>query len=530
LRNLLHIFLGLIVCWTLQVTECAAQSATTPYVVISDHQVMVSIDCTAGCPTAELTDIQAGLAKADTVRPVMNQGSPDPAWTLIGFSGSPFRSKAIYSLSVSHADVNAKPDLLQIDTSPTVTIAQGAGKNSVNLRSAVAITLPGKTIPLANSRSGSCPTQRAHQVTLAVQLPGLKIDFGKTELCEIDMTALQNNDLGDPDAVSLIQGIVTSRQSVNNDTSPKPIQLSGLSNVLGGTLQLDGKSTLAQAKAPANESAAWLWVDGTVTAGTGTAPAWVVEEKFAPFTTQLKGENILTWFAVTANIGNNKVGGQTAKDVIDFVGPSLKNYHDWKKVGVESSLAPTYETNRAFNHRNLLAVGDIIWDLDALNQTQFVRTARTHPPAKLPKQGDYKGGYATVGWNLHIHSGIETGDALTAVLVTNSKTKAVVGTIPTYAICRFVPQVDGIVQYKWLQLEDLFTGRYLFTTETTAVNDKNGNPYLKTVSGAKGVNVLTFSVTPAAQHFALTVAYTNGFSAPTYQRANGVKVGVQFKY
>lgn len=120
-------------------------------------------------------------------------------------------------------------------------------------------------------------------------------------------------------------------EAVNNDTSPKPIQLSGLSNVLAGTLQLDGKSTLAQTKVLANESAAWLWVDGTVTAGTGTAPAWVVEEKFAPFTTQLKGESILTWFAVMANIGNNKVGGQTAKDVIDFLGPSLKNDHDWKK-------------------------------------------------------------------------------------------------------------------------------------------------------------------------------------------------------
>lgn len=507
--------------------NCFAQ---TPYVVLSPRQVMVGIDCTAGCNVATLTDLQTSSAvQTATITPVLNQGSPDPGWALVSFSGSPFRNKANYSLSVSHVG-GAPADLFQIDTSPKVTVTQGAGPNSVNLRSSVAITMPGATIPLANSAPGACPANRSRPIALTIQLTEIKIDFSSTTFCEIDPTALQNqNSVGNPDALSVLQGVVVSRQSVKSNTSPAAIELPNLSNVLGASLQVDSKSVLPQSKAPATESAAWLWVDGTITAGTGAAPAWVVEEKFAPLTKQL-GENVITWFAVTANIGNNKIGGQAAKDVIDFVGPSLTNYHDFKKVGMESSIAPTYETNRAFTHKNLLAVGDVIWDFDALNQSQFVRTARRNPPTKVPKEGDYKGGYSAIGWNLHFHTGFETGSALSTVDVKNPTTKAFVGTIPTYAIARLVPQVDGIYQYKWLQLEDLFTGRYLFATETTSVNDKRGNPYLEAVSGAKAVNALKFTVTPAAQHFAMTVTYTNGFAAPTYQRANGVKIGATVKY
>jgi hypothetical protein len=524
-------FVGTIIFSALQNPKSLAQSTAMPYVVLSAHQVLVNINCTAGCSNAELTDIQPQTLAQGTITPVMDGTLRDPNFVFVTFSEAVFRSKATYSLSILHSGVNGKLEQFAIDTSPNVTLIQGISSNSVVLRSTVAMTLPGSTIPIANGGPTDCPPKQFHNVGLTVQLPGLKIDFSNTQFCEIDQTTMSNNDLGGAArAISLIQGIVTSRQSVNNDTSPKPVQIHGLSNVFGDTLQLDSKTTLGQSKAPANESAAWLWVDGTITAGTGTAPAWVVEEKFAPLTTQLRGATVVTWFAVTANIGNNKVGGQTAKDVIDFVGPSLKKYQDWKRIGLEPSIAPTYETNRAFNHRNLLAVGDVIWDLGVLNRTQFVRTALSHPAAKLPKAGDYKGGYARTGWNLHFHSGIETGKALADVLVTNTKTKAVVGAIPTYPICRIVPQVDGIFQFKWISLESLFTGRYLFTTETTAVNDKNGNPYLKPVSGAKGVNVLTFGIAPASQHFALTVAYTNGFSAPTYQRANGVKVGVQLKY
>jgi hypothetical protein len=134
-----------------------------------------------------------------------------------------------------------------------------------------------------------------------------------------------------------------------------------------------------------------------------------MDGKLAPFFKQFRGPTILTWLSAIANIGNNKIGGQSAKDVIDFSGASVKRFVDGKTLGEELIFAPTYETNLALNHRNMLAAGDVLWDWGRLNQTQLVRTALTHDPSKMPKDGDFKGGYAITGWNLHFHTGFEAG-------------------------------------------------------------------------------------------------------------------------
>jgi hypothetical protein len=509
-----------------------AQDSSTSYVVLSKNQVLVHVGCVKGCTSVLLTDVQTGNSVHGTSQPLMTEGMQDPSWSLAGFLQGEFQfaSKQRYSLVISHGDPVGKTDTVSIDTTPALKLLPGAGKDSVNLFSSVALTLPGSQTPLANSAEGECPASRTHHSAVSLQLPGLAIDLSATTLCEIDMDSLAKADLGNPRTISLIQGIIEKRSSVNGDTSPKsPVQINGLSNVLGAALQIDGSSSLGQSKAPASKDNAWLWINGTITAGTGTAPAWVMDGKLAPFFKQFRGPTILTWLSAIANIGNNKIGGQSAKDVIDFSGASVKRFVDGKTLGEELIFAPTYETNLALNHRNMLAASDVLWDWGRLNQTQLVRTALTHDPSKMPKDGDFKGGYAITGWNLHFHTGFEAGGALAPATVTNSK-KVTVGTIPTYSIGRFVPQIDGIFNYRWLGFESYLTGRYLLTTEHTAVNDKAGNPYLETVSGWKAVNVATFSVTPNDQHLAVTIAYTNGFSAPSYQRANGIKIGLLVKY
>ena len=88
----------------------------------------------------------------------------------------------------------------------------------------------------------------------------------------------------------------------------------------------------------------------------------------------------------------------------------------------------------------------------------------------------------------------------------------------------------GILQYRSFSFESDLIARYLFTTEHTSVTDNAGNPYLETVTGWKAVNVGTFSFKPDDQHYAFTIGYTNGFAAPTYQRVNGIKIGLQVSY
>jgi len=507
----------------------AQDSSAVEYVVLSKTQVMINVDCRAdagsqGCSAVMLTNAQSVNGVQGTAQPIAGHSN----WTLVTFREGEFQlaSKQTYSLLISHTGANATA-LLSIDTSPTVQLLPGAGDHSANLFSNVALTLPGSPIPLENvARGDDCPIGKPVHVALSIQFAEILFDSSETALCGFDVHELS---AANPISISAIPGRL--QPSVKGDTSPKPIEIDSFSNVLGDTLQIDGNTSLGKSKAPANKDAAWLWIDGTITAGTGTAPAWVLDGKLAPLQVQLKRATMVTWFSATANIGNNKVNGHSAKDEIDFSGPSGKMYRDGKTIGEEFSLSPTYETNMALNHRNMLAIGDIVWDWGKLNQTQFVRTAmKIQVPKKMPKEGDYKGGYDVYGWNLHFHTGFEAGGALDSSTVTNSTTKATVGTIPTYSIARFVPEIDGIFQYRWLSFESDLTGRYLFTTEHTAVDDRDGNPYLESVSGWKAVNAMTFSVKPSEQHFAFSVGYMNGFSAPTYQRANGVTIGVQVKY
>jgi hypothetical protein len=532
--------------------QSAPAPTSTPYVVLSKTQVMVEVNCIPGCPSANLTNNTLGQITPGSAQPLLSGDSSRPApshyWTLVTFP-APFQfvSKGNYLLVITHAGTPATPMApatpvkvdppVSIDTSPTVKISQGAGKGSANLTSNVAISLPKSASPLFNiPGQATCATGAVQSPTASLQLPNLSFDFSGTRLCQVAPADLNTGYVSEPFAVSVIQGVFSTRQTVKSNTSIKStVQINGLSNVLGDALQIDASSTIAKQKACTTEAACWLWINGTLTAGTGTAPAWVLGAKLATPPQQLPAQQQITWASATADIGNNKINGQAARDVIDFSGFTWNKFHDGTAIGEEFSAAPTYETNRELNHKNMLAVVDVLWDWGKLNQTQFVRTARTHDAAKMPKDGDYnnpnpKMRAAQLGWNLHFHTGFETGGALEAVTITNSKTKATVGTIPTYPIARAVPQVDGILQYRSFSFESDLIARYLFTTEHTSVTDNAGNPYLETVTGWKAVNVGTFSFKPDDQHYAFTIGYTNGFAAPTYQRVNGIKIGLQVSY
>jgi hypothetical protein len=512
----------------------AAAQAQTSYKIISTTQVLVNVGCPSGC-SATLTGTNITASEAGVAAAVMTSHLPNPSWTLVTFSDSPFSKPGEYSVSLSqNAATVPQTVLILVNTKPTIQLVQGAGKLSVKLTSNVAFALPGPGPAIAlqfNLNAKSCPNNsRPLFAPVMLEYPGLEISFEKTPFCHIDLTDL------DPEAVGVIQGVLihlstksTGKKKALPSTIGAPII--GVKDVLNDQLNAPGTPTLSQPKAPTNQGSAWLWIDGTVTAGTGAAPAWVLDGKLAPWTSLSKATK-WTWAEADANIGNNKIGGQSAKDVIDFIGPYPTYYRDWSALGAQMSASPTYETNLELSHRNMLAAGDILWGFTAINKTVLVRNALAHRAdlTKVPKQGDFKTGNSW-GESFNIRTGFQGGGALAPVTVTNSKTKATVGTIPTYSIARFVPQSDGTLQYRWFVVESDVTGLYLFTTEHTAVNDKSGNPYLETVRGWKASNVLTTTYTPGSnQNIKFTVKYTNGFSAPTYQRANGVQIGLAVAY
>jgi hypothetical protein len=516
----------------------AVHAQTTNYIVLSTSQVLINSGCKTGCsasisPVAgggSTSGVAAAALEADINNPSIHR--PDPDWTVVSFSAVEFQfsQKTKYTLTFTSKDATSSPAtsvIINIDTEPAIQFSQGQSSRIVNLISNIAFALPGSAIAL-QEQSVACPKNAPHQFArVMLEYPELEISLQKVPFCQVDLSDL------DPRAVGVILGtlIHQSSKSSGRKSATPSTPILGLTDVLGDQLIAPKAPTLSQPKAPTTEGSAWLWINGTITAGTGTSPAWDLTGKLAPFTS-LTGTTKWTWGEADADIGNNKINGQSAKDVIDFIGPYPTYYGDWRAVGTKVSLSPTYETNRELNHRNMLAVADAVWDFADVNQTVLVRNAEANRKdlTKMPRQGDFVKGKSW-GESFEIHTGFEGGGALAPVTVTNSKTKAIVGTIPTYSIARFVPQFDGTVQYRWFTIESDFTGRYLGTTEHTAVNDKNGNPYLETVTGWKAVNVLTTTYSPGSnQNIKITITYTNGFAAPTYQRANGIKIGVTVAY
>lgn len=536
---MLHLAVAGIVGGAASVKGDEAKADSYRTVVVSPTRILIRVN-PASVMTISVKETGQDTIAAVTFTPV----EPRSQWILATINGGlKFESNKQYVFTLTMGDSKDKSKIggvasFIVDTSSKVKLAKSTS-GLTQIESAVAFSLKGSNSILSNNahfcRSGQVvQVVRRDNSNTEMYFSGSSLPLAESSLCEISESEL--DDMPDANAVGVLA--LGNSELAQNIVSLTGVIKGKIVNIFGDDLTFDQTAAGAAVQpAPQKKEDAWLWANGTITAGTGSAPAWVLDGLFAPsFWEFWWGGVPITPVTVSANIGNNKVGGVAAKDVIDFEIPSLMwlpPVVDDLRLQVPASL--TFETNRAFSHRNLLGVGDAIWDVRALNQSQAVRTAEAaarKEPFKMPPQGKFgKGGYEIAGWTLQFHTGFEAGGALTTTTVTNPKTKATIGVLPTYSIVRFVPQIDGLYQYRSFSLESFLTGRYLFTTEHTAVNDKAGNPYLETVSGWKAVNVLTFSYTPGqSPHIKFNVAYTEGFSAPTYQRANGVKIGLAIAY
>jgi hypothetical protein len=552
--------------------EQRSEAQNAPYVVLSKHAILIQDSCEAnqhatvtpvGVSQAAFTASVIGL-REDPAVPVM--------WTLVKLDNADLQSDQKYYLTFDGLKVAGKTTCADkgpwtIDTTPQVTY-QSKNNGTGVLVSNVAFSFLKHSVPIqlvdAQICQAAIPSMPCGEVTVSYDLGNISLPVRKNLYREVNVDDIITK------GIIAIPGSIGTIPVDSKDMRPLVSELRfslgqggtllGLSNVLADNSSAQGLKLKAAAftatKAPATKDAAWLWISGTLTAGTGAAPAWVLDGKIDVPPVFEKGAFQLRVATATANIGNNKIDGQAAKDVIDFSSPSARWNFEAAQTGFSLNVAPTYETNRALTHRNMLVVEDFAIAPNLLDRSQSVRIAkrffrfrdstassagsqtaksscpRTAPITKMPDQGDFSDcRFPRSGWRLNLHPGFESGAAIEPVVFTNSTTKAVVGTIPTYTISRAVLGVDGVYQYRNFSIEDYVTGRYLFTTEWTAVNDKRGNPYLETVIAAKAVNVLSVTYSPGAeQHIKVTLAYTNGFSSPVYQRANGIRFGLGVAY
>jgi hypothetical protein len=325
----------------------------------------------------------------------------------------------------------------------------------------------------------------------------------------------------------------------NNLRQLVPAGLPFLNLVLGTSFKIDEKSKFAAAeKVPTSKDASQYYVLFSGSAGVGSAPAWVLDGKIAPLIPKTL-DNFQFAPSATANVGQGTIKGQTYTNTIDlgFTAQRLfLPYPDQKDPllqGLLLTVGPTYETDKEFDRDNLLAVLDLRYNFKGLYAPQTTKTLQNyykiHQKNKtwqLDQQPTALWGYA-----LDFHTGIETGGALVDTTVKASTGKATQN-VPTYPICRIVPQVHGLLQFWWFSVDATGTPRYLTTTEYTVEQLKNNSLLLKRVTGWNALGDIkgTFSPGGTSSHWGITVEYKDGFAPPTFLRVNAVQYGLSLKY
>jgi hypothetical protein len=321
---------------------------------------------------------------------------------------------------------------------------------------------------------------------------------------------------------------------------PAPLQLR---NIFGNTPKIDPKSRFTPLKAPATKDAAEYYINFNYAAGVGTVPAWVLDGKISP--------QIADWHRfsmgplATANVGNNKLKGQTYTNTIDL-GATAQRIFQPNEILQELLVSPgaTYETDKNFDRDNLLATFDLRYNFANMYHTQSIGTLqrsnsllqqaeeqkKLNPKVNIyiPQLDDVKP--VLLGYALDFHTGIETGGALVDTTVKASSGPATL-VLPTYPIFRFVPQIHGLLEIWKFSFDATMKGWYLATTEYTAGETASHALFLQPVHGWKGLGSVTILYNLDTQgHFALNIAYKDGFAPPTYQRVNAVQAGIVLKY
>lgn len=287
--------------------------------------------------------------------------------------------------------------------------------------------------------------------------------------------------------------------------------------------------------APASKDAANFYANLQIAAGTGASGAWGLDGKIDLLNFSfLRG--IITLVSATANTGNNtsNISGSTYTDSIAWMLPA-----SWAKSLSKGSTSntltltasPKYETDYNFDRENFLFSGDALSQFRTLYQPQSFRSKSKN--GVLAKYGDP--GFAKFGYELEFHGGIEAGSALMDTTVKNKKKTQSI-TLPAYGISRAVPQVHGLLQRTigpvgLFSFDSVTAGRYLFQTENTVREAKDGSLSIKHVSGWKALHTLTTTWTPPRNgNVGIAVTYKDGFDAPKYARVNSVLVGVLIQF
>jgi len=425
---------------------------------------------------------------------------------------------------VSHKDLTvAKPvDCGGAGSEPGVTPITITGTDD----SKKAITVSGWRMPLTELSGGLSAANTTQTGSIA--------------LC-LNLRPSTTNFTPDASLISSALAGIESPLGAVTWTVPQGTQLSA-----SAAAPATGASSIGQ-PSPAAKSAANFYANLTLAAATGAKLAWGLDGKISELNQPVFGSPKwrVIWLSATANTGGNtaNIKGQVYTDTIDWTLPfTYVTSHGGKpRFELIGSLAPDYETDIEFDRKNFLTAGDLVWNFGKLYQPQEKRTV--HPSHALIKYPDPS--ISRFGYVLQFHTGFEAGGALMDTVEKAPSGTAKI-TVPSYSICRALPQITGNIQWIPARRLGLFTfddtieGRYLFATENTVEQHPipaMGNQAatvglrLRPLDGWRAYNTLISTWNPkSTAHFGITVTYDDGFNAPKFTRVNSVTAGITIAY
>jgi hypothetical protein len=519
--------------------------------VVSDYKILGPSIIALKCPEARGGTRTMTLSSPDgspvhTTIAVL--GTAGNYWLIVGLSGpdEALSVKRKYQITMTYSTVDgsgktlqAEPSQIPIDPSGTVSVAPLNildKPRAYRFSSHVGfVNTSGRLQSELFNDAGFQACGLEMEDYLANHVPSTGRCNKFTSLSELSPSQPLPADL-DPSRVGLfdIDDVKPLHGSVIPMALPK---VSGMrtTNVLGVAPKIDPKARISPESAPATKEVSQIYINLMYTAGVGTAPGWVLDGKVAPLLFTAK--EFVMGPSATANVGGNKVSGQTYTNTIDL-GVTAERIFQVSKTLPLFSFSPSiiYETDKQFDRENLLGRIDCTYYFSGFYQTQSKKTLRIfydRSKARAPKQpplqlADIRP--PLMGFAIDFHTGFEGGGALADTTVAATTGKATI-TLPSYGIARIVPQVHALVQLWKFSVDSSIVGRYLLVDENTVVQTKNNLLYLEAVSGWKGIGTIATSFANTANsHFGVTVTYKNGFSPPTYARINAIQAGLLIKY
>jgi hypothetical protein len=436
-------------------------------------------------------------------------------------SGSQLSPATKYSIAITFPppkpDVDDKPVAMAavlIDTTSSYTVNPAKSANLATLYAFVSSTVAlsmqtqGCTLKVINALS---------KVPHAVAL----------EAC-----ILRNRLPNDYDNI----GIVNVRLRDPLTLQAVPDSLTGVTDVFGATPSIPKTARMSVQKVPASKDLAAWYFNLTFLGATGSSPSWALDGQIIPnLVPGLHGGWEISPFVGSANVGQGSISSAKYTDTIDLGGKTARTFRPDSWI-VQWTLSPgiNVETDKEFDRWNGLATIDAKFNLRHLYNPQL-RQQLEAVAAKVASDPDHSWTITDVpiprfGYVFEIHGLLETGHKIRTSTVQNSDKSASLS-LPDYGIARPSVQLHGLLQYRRISADCVFTGRYLAITEDSVLERKDKSLYLYQFHGWKGYQALTgaYQIDPIG-HWALSVTYDNGFSPPTYSRANSVQIGLLIKY